>query len=452
MTWQQVKSQRQVKQEKNEKKFWTCKKCQYNWCFQTRQTCYKCNASKPTLQPSAGKPRQQAGTPYTKMSSSPETSPHAQSSPPATKTSSLLDYMNAPLMLAKQTGISIPSLSPEDVYMEPQTSAPVITQTEASDQQTEQRKLFRASIGKHEAIIRILDPDLDQGKIRECELQIQKDKQSISLLKPLPQRIESLQKVVDSQGQRIARANQVIRNWELLKDAWQQKHEGLHLELQELKREHAEQQAIQIGSTLQDPDGKEQQLSQLRLQSQQLLQLLQGIVAAATSPNIDQVNLCQELTRATQVMRSIDPSTVPVQTIPASPSPPPTTFPTAPASLGYVSPEPQANKAGFQGPTPMGLTPSQATVPTPARAMEPARLRSPQGSPPPQARRMDRSRSPLNSDAFEQMTMDDAQRQDDQLEAAERALHSSQTPRALFQTNTPTRIDMAAAHTPAHQE
>ena len=145
----------------------------------------------------------------------------------------------------------------EDIYMAPQAPDPVTNQAETSDQQTEQRKQLRASIEKNEAIIRLLDPDLDRGKIRECELRIQSNNQSISLLKPLPQRIGSLQKVVDSQGQRITRANQVIHNWRLLRDAWQQKQEGLNADLQELKRLHAEQQAMLIGSTLQDTDGKE---------------------------------------------------------------------------------------------------------------------------------------------------------------------------------------------------
>ena len=444
MTWQTAKSRQTVQNEKRASKFWTCYKCQYQWCFMTRQKCYKCNASKPTSQPSPASQRQQAGTPPAKGNSLEGPSPSP--SPPVQKTQSLLDYANAPLMLAKQTGISIPSLMQEDHYMAPSEEVVTADKTEVSDPTMEQRKMFRASIEKHEAIIKLLDPDLDQGKIQECERQIQRDKQSISSLKPLPQRIESLQKVVDSQWQRIARANQVISNWELLRDAWQQKHDGLNAELLTLKKQQAEQQAALIGSTL-DSGGKELQLSQLQLQSQQLLQLLQGILAAATTPSIDQALLCQELTKASQMMNAIDPSLAPVQTIQASP---PKTFPAAPPSLGSIgtfSPEPPGGTGIYQGPTPLGPPISQASVPTPARAPI---HRSPASSPPPHARRKDRSRSPLASDAFEQMTMDDAQRQDDQLLAAESALHSAPAPKALFQSNSPTAIDMAAAHTPAH--
>ena len=288
MTWKTVKSKSQQKRDKQAEKYWKCLKCDYQWCFLSRSRCYKCNASMPTS-PSLqkpnpnknagmGNPPRQGGNPYTGEDGDPM--------PTKSNTNiSMMDYVNAPLKFAQQSGISIPALIPavtEDADMAPvpKTRVPKATQDSLPETYFTQRDELRMAIEKNESIIKLLDPAQDRERIREYELMITRDKSAISSLKPLPHRIESLQRVVDAQAQRVMRANQVISNWQLLRDAWQEKHDQYALDLQEMKRQQAEMQAQEVGSKL-ERSGNEQQLSQLQSHVQQLSQLLQGIITTA---------------------------------------------------------------------------------------------------------------------------------------------------------------------------
>ena len=429
MTWQTIKSKQEIAQEKiaKKEKYWTCLKCHYSWCFNTRSQCYKCNASKPRAQPSPKRSRQ--GNRSSEVSPSQADTPGATDSPPSqSRNPTLVDFMNAPMMLAKQTGMNIPDFLKEDTPMEPSPQPLMQASKPANlpDQYTIHRDALRANIEKHENIIKLLDPVLDRDQITQCEAHIKQSKQSISSLKPLPQRIEGLQKVVDSQAQRIMRATTVISNWKLLRDAWQQKHDCLSDELQDLKRQHAEIQAQEIGAKL-AAEPAEQPSSLLLSQSQQLWDVLQGILNAATSAAADPAPLTMQLTNAHSLMNQI--TACHAAKIGKTGAPP------APASLGSVPGDATTSAAhGWQGTTPTPSQPLRMTmVPTPARALPPQSPQMVTGSPgggprrarshsPREIRQSTKvSRDPRSPNIYDSMTMDDAFEQENMLRSAEMA-------------------------------
>jgi len=443
MTWKTVKSKGQQKRDKQadnqaqKPKFWTCSKCQYQWCFLSRSRCYKCNASMPTLSntpnPNQAKqhrvsPHRQAGTPYTGEGG--DLTPVPQK----TGATSMMDHVNAPLMLAKQSGLSIPALIPadmEDTEMDPppKTRAPKPIVEALPEAYIVQRDQLRVSIEKNESIIKLLDQDHDKERIREFQAMISRDKSAISSLKPLPHRIESLQKVVDAQAQRVMRASQIISNWQLLRDAWQEKHDHYSKDLQEMKRQFAEMQAQEIGTKL-EQSGSEQQLSHLQSHVQQLAQLLQGIITTVQSPAVDPSTFTALIGNANQALLSLHGQTAAVPTYPASP----VRFPQAPASLGMIAAD--GSKPTPTGNSPIGITGSPVenphspsthlhTVPTPARAQfqesqDDQHRRTRSHSP----RRRSRAHSPPTPSRHEHLehaTMSDAQAQEEMLRAAETA-------------------------------
>jgi len=384
--------------------------------------------------PGAGNPPRQAGTPYTAEDGEP--------APVKTNSNiSMMDYVNAPLKFAQQSGISIPALIPadmEDTDMTPahKTRAPKPIQDSLPESYFSQRDELRAAIEKNEAIIKLLDPAQDRERIKEHELMITRDKSAISSLKPLPHRIESLQRVVDAQAQRVMRANQVINNWQLLRDAWQEKHDLHAHELQEMKRQLAEMQAQEVGSKL-EQSGNVQHVSQLQSHVQQLTQLLQGIITTAQYSTMDTQAFTHLLCNANQTLVNIQQGHQQPPSMVASSPPQRSSFPQCPASLGRVQPQdvgsPPLHGAAMGGlsppmggvPTPLG-THTLTSVPTPARAAHvensPSDARRVRSHSPRRGRRHSTaSRSPDSPSVLESLTMSDAQEQEEMLRRAENA-------------------------------
>jgi len=342
------------------------------------------------------------------------------------------DHMNAPLMFAKQSGMIIPdliSVEMEDTEMN-QSRPPKPNYENLPESYFQQRDALRASIVKHEEVIKLLDPGLDSEHIKECEAMINRDKLAITSLKPLPYRIESLQKVVDTQAQRVMRANHVINNWQLLRDAWQAKHEQYAQQLVDMKRQLAETQAHEVGSKL-EPSGSEQHLSQLQSHVQQLAQLLQGVVTTAQNANGDPTAFTNLIGTANQALISLQTNQPQAHAAIQHPFGTPQRCPTVPTSLGTVQADahhhgskPTPLASGSPAPIHMGETQHSLTgVPTPARASfnaetsQQAERRIRTHSP---RRRTSRvSRSPVSPSHLEEMTMSDAQAQEDLLLAAE---------------------------------
>jgi len=462
-SWKTVKNKNQQKREKQAEKYWRCQKCDYQWCFLSRSRCYKCNAFKqtspgsqkqnPDQNKAVGNPPRQGWHPYTEGDGDP--------TPPKSSTNiSMMDYVNAPLKFAQQSGITIPAFiaaEKEDTDMTPvpKTRAPKISQDNLPETYFTQRDELRSAIEKSESIIKLLDPVHDKERIREYELMITRDKSAISSLKPLPHRIESLQRVVDAQAQRVMRANQVISNWQLLRDAWQEKHDHHARDLQEMKRQHAEIQAQEVGSKL-EQSGSEQQLSQLQSHVQQLTQLLQGIITTAQYSSMDTQAFANLLGTANQTLVSIQHGHQQQQQPLLAASPVHTnSFPQCPASLGRVqsqdcagSPLHGAAMGGMSSPLPGMPTPLAGkpltTVPTPARAShtedthgDTRRIRS--HSP----RRGTRvSRSPFSPTIMDSLTMSDAQEQEEMLRKAENAMMSPICKADLPVPSSPVVADM----------
>jgi len=367
----------------------------------------------------------------------------------------MMDHLNAPLMLAKQSGLSIPALIPaetEDMEMDmpPKTRAPKPHAEALPETYIAQRDQLRQAIDKHESIIKLLDPDHDRERIKEFQSMINRDKSAISSLKPLPHRIESLQKVVDAQAQRVMRASQIISNWQLLRDAWQTKHDHYANDLQAMKRQLAEMQAQEVGTKL-EQSGSEQHLSQLQSHVQQLAQLLQGIITTTQAPAVDPVVFTSLIANANQALITMQqPPSMPPQVST------PTRFPHVPTSLGTVphdggKPTPlgttqaHADPFGLSSPQPLL---SQMQVPTPARAQL-----IPSTQPPDDSARRTRSHSPRrrtraslgdgtppSPSHLDALTLSDAQSQEDMLRAAENACSPM------------TRADMPVAFTPGRTE
>ena len=439
-----MKSKTQKRNEKKQaEKFWTCPKCNYGWNFLNRSHCYKCSASMPTslsspksvpqqslqgknhqqpLQNKKGvwQPPQPGGTPYTEGDG--DHTPPAKSASMPTQSISMKQHANAPMMIAKQSGLIIPDLIPvemDDMEIE-QPQAPKLNYENLPESYYQQRDALREQIGKHEAIIKLLDPDLESSRIKEFEAMICRDKLAITSLKPLPYRIESLQRVVDKQAQSVMRATHIISNWQLLRDAWQTRHEQYAQQLVEMKRQLAETQANEVGSKL-EPNGSELRLSQLQSHVQQLTQLLQGIVTTAQDLNGDPTTFTNLIGTANQALISMQTS--PPQTRTGFQFGTPARHPTVPASLGTVQAD-GCNDLGAK-PTPTGNSPSPMPtrtvtgVPTPTRASYNAESahqserRTRTHSPRRQATRA--SRSPMSPTRLEHMTMTDAQTQEDLL-------------------------------------
>jgi len=476
MTWKTVKSKGQQKREKRAEKFWTCPKCSYEWSFLNRSQCYKCSASMPTslsspkskqqqslqnkqpqqsLQSKNGmwQPPRQGGSPYTEGDGdhSPPTKPASPLTQPLT---SMKHHVNAPMMIAKQSGLIIPDLIPvemDDAEMD-LPRAPKPSYENLPESYYQQRECLRESIVKHESVIKLLDPDQDSSRIKEFEAMISRDKLAITSLKPLPYRIESLQRVVDTQAQRVMRANHVINNWQLLRDAWQTKHEQYAQQLVDMKRQLAETQANEVGSKL-EPNGSEQHLSQLQSHVQQLAQLLQGIVTTAQNANGDPTAFTNLIGTANQALISMQTSQPQAHTGFHFPMGTPQRCPMVPASLGTV----QADVHSDHGckPTPTGNSPLPAHVgasphpttgvPTPARAtfnaetVHQSERRTLTRSPRRQTTRV--SRSPVSPSRLERMTMTDAQAQEDLL------LANAEANLAPLSPMSPT--DFPVAFTPA---
>jgi len=369
-------------------------------------------------------PPRQGGPPYTEGDG--DLTPPAKSASPPTQSISMKQHANAPMMIAKQSGLNIPDLIPvemDDPEMD-HPRAPKPSYENLPESYYQQRECLRESILKHESIIKLLDPDLESARIKEFEAMISRDKLAITSLKPLPYRIESLQRVVDKQAQSVMRANHIINNWQLLRDAWQTRHEQYAQQLVDMKRQLAETQANEVGSKL-EPNGSELHLSQLQSHVQQLAQLLQGIVTTAQNANGDPTAFTNLIGTANQALISMQ--TGQPQTHTGFQFGTPQRFPTAPASLGTV----QADGCNDHGakPTPTGNSPApthagasphtRTGVPTPARASYNAeaalqserRIRT--HSPRRQAPRA--SRSPMSPTRLDHMTMTDAQTQEDLL-------------------------------------
>jgi len=331
----------------------------------------------------------------------------------------------------------IPEMNQTDASMWQPTTSNVKPQNKnqflPSDYQ-EKRETHRSNIEKYEAIIKLLDPVLDQPRILEYQQLINRDKQSITLLKPLPQRIESLQRVVDSQQQRVHRANQVIENWQLLRDAWAAKASSMSEELALLKLEQSKQLAEETQATSPSgPSGNEQQLLLLQSQSQQLWQALQGILSAAGG-NGNPADFSQHLVNASNLMTTLAQNVPPPDTSsPMNIYPSPTC---SPATMAFQAATATPTKTGAPSPPgSLGIVPadgdpppvSLTSVPTPARAPQARRPRSHSPRRPPRA-----SRSPNSPSVVEHMTMEDAQMQEDMLAAAE-----NMTPSPLRRADLP---------------
>jgi len=403
--------------------------------------------------PKQNQPKQKqnrVSTPYTDRVSTQYTGEDGDQSPSVQKTgsNSMMDHVNAPLMLAKQSGMSIPALIPAavddmEIDVPPKTRPPRPVVEPLPETYIVQRDQLRASIEKNESIIKLLDQDHDKERIREFQAMISRDKSAISSLKPLPHRIESLQKVVDAQAQRVMRASQIISNWQLLRDAWQDKHDHYSKDLQDMKRQYAEMQAQEIGTKL-EQSGSEQQLWHLQSHVQQLSQLLQGIITTVQGPAVDPNIFTTMIGNANQALLALHG-----QPPPAAPASP-VRFPHGPASLGTIqadvgkptptgnSPLPGLSSSPMQ--SPHSPTSHLHTVPTPARAgvqvsQDDSHRRTRSHSP----RRRSRAQSPptpARHEHLEHATMTDAQSQEEMLRAAEQACSPM------------TRADMPTAFSP----
>ena len=142
------------------------------------------------------------------------------------------DFMEAPLKLAQQTGVEMPQQPTEmdtqdDAATAPGPKAdPAPSKVEDHD---EKRAQLSAAIIRYEKLIGLLDPNEEPELIAAYKTKIENTKQLVTGLKPLQQRIEQLQNILDGQETRIKRANTVISNWETLRDGWQQKYDRMKI-------------------------------------------------------------------------------------------------------------------------------------------------------------------------------------------------------------------------------
>jgi len=330
------------------------------------------------------------------------------------KNMTLAYHVNVPYKLAQQAGFDIPQMTraeaATDMPMEveeaetPKPKPP----PQLSQEYKDQRKQLRTNIEKNENILKFLEPGTDSTLITHCEQQIKQDKSSISSLKPLPMRIDTLQKVVDGQHQRILRATQAINNWQLLKDAWQEKHDEMNADLMLLKKQLEEQpeEVPPPDSGLDNATNTQLQLqlqlqaqhaSQLQSQLTNSLQTIAKIVTAAVAGQ-GETDLFAAITQAAQQFQ-IGGAPAPRPSLGTVPPDVATTDPFSTMSPGNTTPG--APQIGIDdSPPPLLKSPqetaSSATlVPTPARARTNVSATSEgnRDGTPPAHRRRDRSHS-----------------------------------------------------------